>query len=103
MGGAVTEDPLAGTWVFNDSIDLSTITKGFSVSFISNSTNYQLLSLFAGSIFVQEMQYDGYVVYGAGGSWADEAYKTITITSKLSEVTDGETLLAWLQANATKQ
>ena len=36
-------------------------------------------------------------------TWKDEAYKTITITSKLSEVTDGDTFLAWLQANATKQ
>lgn len=37
------------------------------------------------------------------GVWANAGYKTITITSKLSEVTNGETLLAWLQANATKQ
>ena len=35
--------------------------------------------------------------------WHSNSYKTITITSKLSEVTDGETLLALLRANATKQ
>lgn len=35
--------------------------------------------------------------------WLNEEYKTITITSKLSEVTNGDALLAWLQANATKQ
>lgn len=29
--------------------------------------------------------------------------RTFTITSKLSEVTNGDTLLAWLQVNATKQ
>jgi len=35
--------------------------------------------------------------------WINEAYKTINITSKLSEVENGSTLLTWLQANATKQ
>ena len=29
--------------------------------------------------------------------------RTLTITSKLSEVTDGDVLLAWLKVNATKQ
>lgn len=36
-------------------------------------------------------------------TWSNTAYKTITITSKLSEVTNGDELLAYLQANATKQ
>lgn len=97
------EDALAGTWVFNDTVDLSTITKEFSVSFTSNSTDYELFYLISGSTFAQEIQYNGTAVYGGAVGWTDEAYKTITITSKLSEVTDGDTLLAWLQANATKQ
>ena len=35
--------------------------------------------------------------------WRNENFKTITITSKLSKVANGDALLALLQANATKQ
>ena len=52
----------------------------------------------------ETMFYGGTKVYDSDdGLWVDNAYKTITITSKLSEVTNGQALLTWLKANATKQ
>lgn len=97
------EDALAGTWVFNDSVTISE-TLDFSVSFTNDSTDYTLLSLiYALSVLGREMQYNGTAVYSGAVGWNNDAYKTITITSKLSEVENGDKLLTWLQANATKQ
>lgn len=96
-------DALAGTWVFNDSVTISE-TLDFSVSFTNDSTDYTLLSLiYAKPVLGREMQYNGTAVYSGAVGWNNEAYKTITITSKLSEVENGDKLLTWLQANATKQ
>ncbi|MDY5645515.1 MAG: hypothetical protein SPF22_00690 [Candidatus Onthovivens sp.] len=106
---AVTEDELAGTWVFNDYVNIDT-NFSYTLSFISNNIefsrivgqnlegpSFKMISLFyaenAGlltNVFNNE-------------SWASIAYKTIIITSKLSEVTNGSELLAWLQANGVKQ
>lgn len=102
-----TEDALAGTWVFNEEIisDFSNTT--ISVNFSSNNTIWtgiscdimpKMTEITYSNTDSMDTVYDSLV-----GGWMDESYKTITITSKLSEVTDGETLLAWLQANATKQ
>ena len=96
-------DELAGTWVFND-----VLTSGgadFNVNFTSSISTY--VRIYRTTRKDNLMNYiDGsgtpHTVYISAG-WLDEAYKTITITSKLSEVTNGDTLLAWLQANATKQ
>ena len=105
----VTEDALAGTWVFNDTPTLQN-TK-WTVSFISNNHTFTSLSV---STRIKCISYLGYfpadesIIYDNSGvvstPWVKgEAYKTITITSKLSEVTNGDALLNWLQANATKQ
>ena len=106
-------DALQGTWVFNDT--LSTTSKwSYSVNFTVNTvSHYSLIKTGGvpipsgdpGNPFLYQMSYDITAVYfpDLTPSWQDEAYKTITITSKLSEVTNGETLLTWLQANATKQ
>ncbi len=100
-----TEDALAGTWVFNDSLNISDdIT--WNVNYTTNSEDYTDLR-----ISLQALPFGTAPCMGTAafpvlfynmGSW-DDRYKTITITSKFSEVTDGDTLLSWLQANATKQ
>ena len=105
------EDELAGTWVFNDTVDISTAFN-YSLNFVAkyndNDTNFVSISA-ATSGFAKGLAYTAedanigtIIVYRASG-WDYEAYKTIAITSKLSEVSNGDTLLAWLQANATKQ
>ena len=110
---AETEDALAGTWVFNDTLDYNSfveVTSQTSIefNFTSNGNDYFGITT---DFKPNGLKYiitpgtsDLESVYVAStNTWTNEAYKTITITSKLSEVTDGETLLAWLQANATKQ
>lgn len=99
-------DELAGTWVFNDTIDIGSREQRFAINFTSNNTQYDDFYL-AGNEKPKYLSYGsttvGGTVYGDSDGWTNEAYKTIIITSKLSEVTNGDTLLAWLQANATKQ
>lgn len=114
---AVTE--LAGTWVFNDRLfggNLELLDIEFIFNFDSSNSHFTSLGI------SQNTRPDNEILYMAFGDlgqvystqhfddddttsnrWRNDAYKTITITSKLSEVTDGETLLAWLQSNATKQ
>ena len=98
-------DELDGTWLFNDSISISDdIT--WNVNYTTNSEDYTDLriSLQIGPIGQEPcMGTSEYpTLFYNMGSW-DDRYKTIIITSKLSEVTNGDTLLAWLQENATKQ
>ena len=98
-------DELDGTWLFNDSLSISDdIT--WNVNYTTNSEDYTDLriSLQIGPIGHEPcMGTSEYpTLFYNMGSW-DDRYKTIIITSKLSEVTNGDTLLAWLQENATKQ
>jgi hypothetical protein len=92
------EDELAGTWVFKDTWGDGVDSE---VNFTSNGETFDSISSNMG----EEMYYrlDGQFVTAYMYGWQNEAYKTITITSKLSEVTNGADLLAWLKANATKQ
>lgn len=105
-------DALAGTWVLNDVLNIEDFSENvYNVSFVSNSTQYG--KMFIGFYFDAEIDYliyssanaswgEGLEVYN-DVSWLNNAYKTISITSNLSDVTNGSTLLTWLQANATKQ
>ena len=101
--GAAT-DELAGTWVFNSNFPNVDSSTTYNVHFTSNSESFSSIRLELVKIY-QRVYYGDITVFDSdlGGLLLDEAYKTITITSKLSEVTNGDTLLAWLQANATKQ
>lgn len=100
-------DELAGTWVFNEQLNTTTLATTY-VNFTSNGkTCSSIRRDYSSRPFIQDAvlyDFDGYErqVYDTGG-WANAGYKTITITSKLSEVTNGSELLAWLQANAVKQ
>lgn len=108
----VVEDELQGTWVFNDTLDITNWTeKTYVVNFVSNSVNYG--KMWVGFYGDAEVDYVRYSVADASfgqsvevyedTSWNNNAYKTINITSKLSEVENGAELLTWLKANATKQ
>lgn len=105
--GAVTQDELAGTWVFNEQLNTTELATTY-VNFTSNGKTCSSIqrNYSARPFAINDMFYnfDGadQNVYDLN-IWVDNGYKTITITSKLSEVTNGDTLLTWLQANATKQ
>lgn len=100
----VTEDALAGTWVFNDNPNLSgSGALNVNVNFTSNAGDFTNMTIINGSGPSGAIHYDELEVYSSMIGWDNKAYKTINITSKLSEVTNGEQLLAYLQSNATKQ
>ena len=92
--------------MFNDSLSVSDdIT--WNVNYTTNSEDYTDLRI---SLQASPMgpapcmgTSTSSVQFYNMGAWQGESSKTITITSKLSEVTNGDTLLTWLQANATKQ
>ena len=103
------QDELAGTWVFNDSVNIDT-NFSYTLSFMSNNIEFSrivgenLEDPFFKMISLSYAQNAGPLTKAFNNeSWVNIAYKTITITSKLSEVTNGNALLAFLQANATKQ
>lgn len=111
MAGVVEEeDELAGTWVFNITIS-SRLNNQINVNFASNGVDYEAISDERDADPVDYLWYGRWttpqsvptVYYYDMDTWTDIDYRTITITSKLSEVYDGEALLAWLKAEATKQ
>lgn len=71
---AVFSDPLAGEWLIFENPALLDPRVRWSVDFTSNGK----------------------------GEWKDENYRTVRFTSTLSEVENGEALVKWLQANATR-
>lgn len=100
-----TEDELQGTWVFNDSVTVDVVQMvSYSFEFTSKNTAFIKLSTqIDGRIFYFTTDSSSITVMNDYGVWNDNDYKTINITSKLSEVENGDTLLTWLKANATKQ
>lgn len=115
----VLADELAGTWVFNDYINLFNITPSptiFNFRFSIGQTEFSRIRLYdwVSNVNYGYMDYydrtnnvnisDVYKLIGTNNyKWKDNAYKTINITSMLSDVSNGQALLAWLKANATKQ
>lgn len=106
------QDQLAGTWVFNDYISPpngNDVT--FNFSFISDYESFTAIRIVSedGSLYYMEYipentSLDPVRVYDS--SWHPESgrhFQTIKSLSKLSEVTNGDALLTWLQANGTKQ
>lgn len=110
IGMVEAKDELAGTWVFNDNIIATANLIKYAVNFLSNNESFIAIrtpkdetSL---AYFRTDEDFEPVAMVSelmGQTNWTNTAYKTITITSKLSEVTNGEQLLAWLQANATKQ
>ena len=101
------QDELAGTWVFNLHLNDTALATTY-VNFTSNGKTCSYIQRqysekpFALNTMIYNFDGTEQTVYDFG-SWINDSYKTITITSKLSEVTNGDALLAFLQANATKQ
>lgn len=117
-------DTLQGTWVFNDTLSLlqsGDFDTYFNLSFYDDGGNsYTSLSLVNSSNHFR-VRYSGTsgntTVYD--NSWSSPQYRTITITTPISELTGstmdfnedvyvplssaGTLFLSWLQANATKQ
>jgi hypothetical protein len=107
---AVVEDELAGTWLFNDTLAWEDFGS-HNVNFTSNSKTFTSISYGTDPDYMDSAALvyanDSETVYAYNfeytNEWSNEAYKTITITSTLAEVTNGDELLTWLKANATKQ
>ena len=101
-------DELAGTWVFNLLLNEDNLGS-IIVNFTWNNKTFVKLNrdVSTSGFLVNEFNgdtSDGVNINFYNGSWVSGyADRTITITSKLSEVTNGDALLTWLQANATKQ
>lgn len=106
---AVTEDELAGTWVFGSNLveTYSPSSHGtYNVNFSCNGVSYTSLRIDNQGMGVD--MYYGTTKVASGsdydyGKFTSDNYKTIVITSNLADVTNGDALLTWLQANATKQ
>lgn len=111
-------DALAGTWVFNDVLDLTSLDdtfmqNGVLLNFISNTKEYYKINfdrtgttdavyyVFSSGNTNVYLYFETIGSYGWSGN--DDPYRTITITSNLADVTNGDAFLSWLQANATKQ
>lgn len=109
----VVGDPLQGTWVFNDILDLELfrfpeVSPRVNLNYSSNSTEYlQIILNFNGITYNTRTSGLANFIY-QNNSWVDNNYKTIAITSTYDEISTNnqitkEEFLSWLQANATKQ
>lgn len=108
-----TEDELAGTWVFNETLNLSANSLpgeviaelGWVDIPITTEDGTEYSGLLFGSLN-EEMNEFTSLLYGGtevyNGVWSKESDKIITINALLEEVKNGQSLLEFLQANATK-
>ena len=102
---AVFSDPLAGEWLIFENPALLDPRVRWSVDFTSNGKTYDTLEIMSNYIFygLGNQLNSAYVLdYDGKGEWKDENYRTVRFTSTLSEVENGEALVKWLQANATR-
>lgn len=111
-----TADELAGTWVFNDTLDVTVLgmaSLSVNLDFVSNNTSYNQLAVSSGGMQGVLMAYTGPdiglmagTIYTAG-SFREEAYKTVVISTTFDELsassTQADLFLTFMQANATKQ
>lgn len=88
VGGASGE-----TWVLNETLSGNTGGQK-TVGFTSNNTQYSKISYDGSELF-----YDVLQTYFIIDGWTNDAYRTITFDEPVTDTT----LLAWLQANGTKQ
>ena len=92
---------VSGVWVWNDTVDESTIT-GDSVDFSSNSENFSYLGTATDPGMGFHIVYDNMVVYSEARKWTvAENYKTIDFGSTPQTVAD--VVYAYLATNATQQ
>lgn len=109
-----TEDELAGTWTFNETLNLSAelmpeeviVELGWVDLPITADDGTEYSGLLFGSLNVEtneftSLLYGGTEVYN--GMWNKESDRIITINALLEEVKNGQALLEFLQNNGTKQ
>ena len=84
------------TWVLNSDISSADDIMAPNLSFISNSQNFTSIIAVTGKGGCN-LVYDQTAVFII--SWTNEAYRTITFNSPITDIA----LLAWLQANGVKQ
>ncbi|MBQ8245785.1 MAG: hypothetical protein IJZ42_01495 [Lachnospiraceae bacterium] len=123
VDGAWTEyvaedDSIVGTWVFNDTLDMTTYTSAyfqidvtFTYSGQTGLTDCGMITFYTFSssgntvmTYIDDVEeVSGNQAYSTGSGWNPSSitgdFQTITITE---EPTD-ETFISWLKANATKQ
>ena len=109
-----TEDELAGTWVFNETLNLSAeflpeeviAELGWVDIPITTDDGTEYYGLLFGSLNAEMNEFTS-LLYGEtevyNGVWNKESDKIITINALLEEVKNGQSLLEFLQANGTKQ
>lgn len=105
----MTVESLAETkWLFNDTIDFSTIPFGtnFIIAFASNKKQYGKMRqtvYYRGGIEYRTLKYEGLTSVDAFDQrvgWDSEAYKTVVIAG--GEYEDNADLIAFFEANATQ-
>ncbi len=101
----VFSDSLAGEWLIFENPALLDPRVLWNVDFTSNGNSYDQLDIMGNYIMYHKGNkfVGAYVLdYDGKGEWEDENYRTVRFTSTLSEVENGDTLVKWLQANATR-
>lgn len=99
-------ESIVGTWVFNDTVDTSSMPTRVKVEYTSvvyngntlygtEFTNMMFDNLNGGNVY-----YNGVYAY-KGGAWLKSGSKTVTF--KAEPTTNAEVFKNWLKANATKQ
>lgn len=96
------------TWVLNETLTNSALPS-ISANFQSNSETYTAIERYYDDEYEQGLRYYTnvaaslyelvYANQGTGGSFLDQAYRTITFAAPVTD----STLLTWLQANGKKQ
>ena len=86
------------TWVLNETL---TDFDNFSVdiNFTSNGENYTHIDITKNGYLIDYVNDDGAFSVVSPDGWLDDAYRTITFSESVTD----ETLLAWLEANGTRQ
>jgi len=112
------EDELAGTWVFNDFVEIPSDMYGWTLDFESYGEAWSEIEFdtingvgedyggYGKAMYWESYEDSPQVFYQISDShygWYEDNYRTITITTKLSEMENGEEFLTWLNANASKQ
>lgn len=87
---------MAETWLLNKSITPSTMS--VNISFVSNGNTFSSIDMVGGMPSRYSILYDTTLVFEGLGGWINQAYRTVNF----STAPTGD-LLAWLQANGTKQ
>ena len=109
-----TEDELAGTWAFNETLNLSAelmpeeviVELGWVDLPITADDGTEYFGLLFGSLNGELNEFTS-LLYGEtevyNGMWNKESDRIITINALLEEVKNGQALLEFLQNNAAKQ